>query len=36
MQTLIIAARNISRNFRRSLMTISAIAVGTMSMLLSG
>ena len=36
MQTLIIAARNISRNFRRSLMTISAIAVGTMSMLLFG
>lgn len=36
MQTLIIAARNISRNFRRSLMTISAIAVGTMSLLLFG
>jgi len=36
MKTLIIAARNISRNFRRSLMTISAICVGTMSMLLFG
>src|SRR6266498_2228864 len=36
MTTLIIAARNITRNFRRSLMTISAIAVGTMSMLLFG
>ena len=36
MTTLIIAARNIARNHRRSLMTISAIAVGTMSMLLFG
>ncbi len=36
MTTIIIAARNITRNFRRSLMTISAIAVGTMSMLLFG
>jgi len=36
MTTLIIAARNITRNYRRSLMTISAIAVGTMSMLLFG
>ncbi len=36
MTTLKIAARNISRNFRRSLMTISAIAVGTMSMVLFG
>ncbi len=36
MTTLIIAARNITRNFRRSLMTISAIAVGTMSLLMFG
>jgi putative ABC transport system permease protein len=36
MSTLIIAARNITRNHRRSLMTISAIAVGTMSMMLFG
>jgi putative ABC transport system permease protein len=36
MTTLNIAARNITRNYRRSLMTISAIAVGTMSMLLFG
>ncbi len=36
MTTLIIALRNITRNHRRSLMTISAIAVGTMSMLLFG
>jgi putative ABC transport system permease protein len=36
MTTLKIAARNIARNIRRSLMTISAIAVGTMSMLLFG
>lgn len=36
MTTLIIAARNIARNYRRSLMTISAIAVGTMAMLLFG
>jgi putative ABC transport system permease protein len=36
MTTLKIAARNILRNIRRSLMTISAIAVGTMSMLLFG
>lgn len=34
MTTLIIALRNIFRNSRRSLMTVSAIAVGTMSMLL--
>lgn len=36
MTTLIIAARNITRNYRRSLMTISAIAVGTMSLLMFG
>jgi putative ABC transport system permease protein len=36
MTTLIIAARNITRNFRRSLMTISAIAVGTMALLMFG
>lgn len=36
MTTLIIAARNILRNVRRSLMTISAIAVGTAAMLLFG
>ncbi len=36
MSTLIIAARNITRNSRRSLMTISAIAVGTMALLLFG
>jgi len=36
MATLIVAARNITRNSRRSLMTISAIAVGTMALLLFG
>lgn len=36
MTTLTIAARNITRNHRRSLMTILAIAVGTMSLLLFG
>lgn len=36
MSTLIIAAKNITRNYRRSLMTISAIAVGTMAMMLFG
>jgi putative ABC transport system permease protein len=36
MTTLIIAARNITRNYRRSLMTISAIAVGTMALLMFG
>lgn len=36
MTTLIIAARNITRNHRRSLVTILAIAVGTMFLLLFG
>jgi putative ABC transport system permease protein len=36
MTTLIIAARSITRNYRRSLMTISAIAVGTMCLLMLG
>ncbi|MGD0282692.1 MAG: FtsX-like permease family protein [Dissulfurispiraceae bacterium] len=36
MNTFKIAARNILRNMRRTLMTVSAIAVGTMSMLIFG
>ncbi|UFS70634.1 FtsX-like permease family protein [Geomonas sp. RF6] len=36
MTTLKIAARNILRNLRRSLMTVSAIAVGAMALLLFG
>ncbi len=36
MKTLTIATRNIFRNTRRSLMTISAIAIGTVAMLLFG
>src|SRR4051794_30864966 len=36
MNVLGIAARNISRNVRRSVMTVSAIAVGGMAMILFG